>query len=251
MAARTDPYEILAQVYDQPDHEEITRAFLASANRFINERPEGSWVMDLACGTGIMASILSGRGVPVVGVDRSARMLRIARKRCRGSGVRFIQGDLATFRVDRPCAVATLCGDIVNHLPSAAVVRRVFRRIHQQLQPGGVLLFESHRRFCYEEYWKERTYHMEGDGGDLIMECDWDPRLRQATARMIGYVRNGPGRFRKVETTLREYFHSTQTLRAALGQAGFERIRPRQWSPWSDQHLEPEMDRLFWVARKG
>ena len=53
-----------------------------------------------------------------------------------------------------------------------------------------------------------------------------------------------------VETVLKEYLHSYATLRTELKKAGFSRIRAEKWSPWPDQHLEPEMDRLFWTARK-
>jgi SAM-dependent methyltransferase len=250
----TDPYERIVHVYDQPDHDEITHAFLARARRAIDARPKGSWVLDLACGTGVMAERLTHRGVPVVGVDISKPMLKIARRRCgRGRGrapSRFVASDLATFSVREPCAVATSCGDVINHLPNEAVLRRVFRRAHDQLLPGGVLIFDSLRRFCFEAYWPGQTYHLEGPGGDLTMECEWDPKRRIGTARMICYVRNPNGTFTKLETPLKEYLHTTPTLRRALRTAGFRDIRADLWSPWADQHLEPEMDRYFWTARK-
>ena len=252
--ARVDPYEQIAAVYDQPDHIEITRAFLARAKAEIAARPKGSWVLDLACGTGVMAELLARRGINVVGVDRSKPMLAIARRRCRTPGrrgPRFVEGDLVSFSVSEPCAVATSCGDVMNHLPSAAVLRRVFTRVHDQLEPGGVLMFDTIRRYCYEQYWTAQTYHLEGPAGDLTMECDFDPKRGIATANMICYAKNRNGSYSKSETPLVEYLHTTATLRKALRDAGFRHIEPELWSPWPDQHLEPEMDRYFWTARKA
>lgn len=249
--ARVDPYEQIAAVYDQPDHIEITRAFLARAKGEIAARPRGSWVLDLACGTGVMAELLSKRGIKVVGVDRSKPMLAIARRRCAGRASRFVEGDLTSFSVREPCAVATSCGDVMNHLPSAAVLRRVFERVHDQLEPGGVLMFDTIRRYCYEQYWTAQTYHLEGPAGDLTMECDFDAKRGIATANMICYAKNRNGSYTKSETPLVEYLHTTDTLRKALRDAGFRDVDPELWSPWPDQHLEPEMDRYFWTARKA
>lgn len=248
--SQSDPYARFARVYDQPEHEMVTRSFLERARPIIARRAPDSWVLDLACGTGVLASILSKQKVPVVGVDRARAMLKIARERCRNQRVRFVEADLATFSVREPCSVATATGDIVNHLPSAAVLRRIFRRVHQQLEPGGVLLFESLRRFCFEAYWTDKTYLYEGPDGDVVMECDWDPERLVGDVRMVCYAKDGRGGYEKVETRLKEYLHSYATIRTELKRAGFSRIRAEKWSPWPDQHLEPELDRLFWMASK-
>jgi len=239
-----------------PIFEPLTDAHVGIAAPRADDR-----LLDLACGTGVMAELLVKRGIPVVGVDRSTAMLAFARRRCGKNAQRdkdkgkprsrFVVGDLTSFSVREPCAVATSCGDVMNHLPTAAVLRRVFKRIFSQLQPTGVLMFETTRRYCYEQYWTAQTYHLEGPAGDLTMECDWDPQRGIATANMICYANNKNGSYSKSETLLTEYHHTTATLRKALRDAGFRKIVPALWSPWPDQHLEPEMDRYFWTARRA
>jgi SAM-dependent methyltransferase len=214
-------------------------------------RPRGTWVLDLACGTGVLARKLAGSGIPVVGVDSSREMLAIAKRRCRGVAgrVRFQRANLMNFRVREPCAVATACGDVMNHMLTRAPLVRILRRARQNLLPGGVLVFEAHNRFCYEHYWNGHDYVMEGAGGDLAMCCEWDASRRLATVRMIGYVRTRARCWERVETTLVERYHSDAELRSALREAGFEKIRREPWSPWPDQHLEPGIDRNLWTAR--
>lgn len=249
--ATYDFYRDLAAVYDQRDHTRIVRAFERRLRPLVKARPADTWVLDLGCGTGLLSDWLGAEGVPVIGIDLAPQMLTLARQRCRRHGRRtlFQQGDLTTFRVRQPCSVASASGEIINHLPSLGVVRRALRNVHRNLQPGGVLMFDSLRRFCYEQYWAECTYHMEGEGGDLVLECDWDPRRRAATAWLVGYVKEPDGRYRKIESELHERYYTDRELREALRAAGFRDIRREEWSAWEDQHLQPDIDRNLWTAR--
>jgi len=246
-------YDLLARVYDTPDHLEITESFHRAVRPLVRTRPRGTWVLDLACGTGVLAERLGRAGVPVVGVDGSREMLAIARRRCRAHGdrVRLRRGDLATFSVREPCSLATASGDVMNHMLSKSALVRVLRRIRRNLLPGGALVFEAHDRFAYEQYWDGHDYFMEGEGGDLAMSCEWDGRRGLATVRMVGYARVGRTgrRHEKVETTLTERWWSDAALRAALREAGFARIWRAPWSPWPDQHTQPAIDRALWSAR--
>jgi SAM-dependent methyltransferase len=244
-------YDLLARVYDTPDHLEITASFHAAEKPLVRARPRDTWVLDVACGTGVLAERLGRAGVPVVGVDGSREMLAIARRRCRGlDGVRFRRADLASFRVRERCSLATASGDVMNHMLSKAALVRVLRRIRQNLLPGGALVFEAHNRFCYEQYWDGHDYFMEGDAGDLAMSCEWDGARDLATVRMVGYARVGAAghRYEKVETTLTERYWGDAALRGALREAGFARIWRAPWSPWPDQHTEPAIDRNLWSA---
>ena len=244
-------YDLLARVYDTPDHLEVTHAFHAAIQPLVRARSKGSWVLDVACGTGVLAERLGRARVPVVGVDGSREMLAVARKRCRpfGRRVQLRRGDLARFRVPERCSVATASGDVFNHMLTRAPLVRCLRQVRRNLEPGGALVFDALNRFCYEHYWDDRDYFMEGEGGDIAMSCEWDAARRLASVRMVGYAKLGRGRYEKFETELVERYHTDGEFRSALREAGFERIRREPWSPWSDQHLEPALDRNLWTAR--
>jgi len=244
-----ETYALFASVYDLPDHAEITHAFIARALAEMRARKRGTSVLDLACGTGLMTELLAQKRVPVVGVDCSREMLAIARDR-KVRGAQWIEGDLTDFELETECSVATVCGDVLNHFPSMPALAPVLKHACNVLTSDGVLLFETTRKYCYENYWNDRTYHLEGKRGDVAMECDWDEQSEAAHVRMIGYAKNEDGTYTKFETHLTEYFHEESAIRSALHAAGFGAVNSELWSPWDDQHLEPEMDRLFWTARK-
>ena len=96
--------------------------------------------VDLACGTGDVASLLAGRyprGV-VTGVDLSAPMLAIARERNRFANVRFARGDVC----DLPFPDGS--ADIVTGsyaLRNAPDLREAVAEVRRVLSPGGVAAF--------------------------------------------------------------------------------------------------------------
>lgn len=68
---------------------------LAAARRLVVDLvPEGSTVLDMACGTGALCFELAARkNCRVVGVDLSLRMIEFARKCQQHDAVRFVHGD--------------------------------------------------------------------------------------------------------------------------------------------------------------
>src|SRR5688500_14923572 len=56
----------------------------------------GGQVLELGCGTGRVSIPIAREGISVVGLDRSAAMLDVARKKSRGlDNVRWVEGDMA------------------------------------------------------------------------------------------------------------------------------------------------------------
>ncbi|VXB44498.1 Methyltransferase family protein [Citricoccus sp. K5] len=75
-------YDALAELYDRtfpgPWQRPLDRH---SVDAFADALPRGGTILDLGCGTGHVTVELAFRGFNTIGVDPSARMLEIARKR--------------------------------------------------------------------------------------------------------------------------------------------------------------------------
>lgn len=250
---RSDPYEVFSRVYDQDVHLEIPRAFYRTLRPLVRDARRGPPILDLGCGSGLVTERIAADGARVIGIDGSRPMLALARRRCARwrERVRLLHRRLDAVRLAPEAHLALACGDVINHLPTPPALRRVLRSVRGALAPGGILVFDALTRFCFETYWPDNTHLLEGPHGDLLMDCDWDPRRRRGTARMIAYARDGRGRFRRTETTLHEYLWRDRELGDALAAAGFGEVWRRPWSAWPDQHLEPAMDRNLWCGRRA
>ncbi len=96
----------------------------------------GSRVLNVGCGTGLVAQHILAAGMSVVGVDMSEGMLVVARREC-PQGV-FIQMDLRELDAldqifEAVCAVAVLL-----HRPRAELVASL-QTFRAKLRPGGML----------------------------------------------------------------------------------------------------------------
>jgi SAM-dependent methyltransferase len=103
----------------------------------------GGLVVDLGCGSGIWAAALLDAGYDVLGVDVSAEMLEIARRRA--PRARFARGSLFDTPLPR-CAAITSIGECVTYGSDRAAGRAAFvallRRAHEALETGGLLVFD-------------------------------------------------------------------------------------------------------------
>lgn len=110
--------------------ERLVRRFCRSGGR--------SW-LDVACGTGRHLQFLR-RHYDVVGIDLSAPMLRLARRRL--PTTKLLLGDMRSFELEESFDVVSCLFSAVGHLRSEAELRAAFRNFAKHLKPGGVCLVE-------------------------------------------------------------------------------------------------------------
>ncbi|GAA1119492.1 methyltransferase domain-containing protein [Streptomyces javensis] len=94
-------------------------------------------VLDLGCGTGSLASLAAEWGHRVTGVDRSPRMVELARAKLAGTGAGVLVGDAAEPPVGDGRFDVVLVRHLLWMLPDQ---RAVLRRWVRLLRPGGRLV---------------------------------------------------------------------------------------------------------------
>ena len=102
-------------------------------------------VLDLACGTGAMTWILTGRGYELIGVDNSEDMLAAAMSKSgtvAGVPPIFLHQSMPKLDLYGTVDAAICCLDSLNYLTRPADVQRTFARLHLFVAPGGLLVFD-------------------------------------------------------------------------------------------------------------
>lgn len=97
---------------------------------------EGERVIDLACGTGDLAELATGRGARVVAVDFSGEMLRGGQRR--NIHAHFVQADAEVLPLADSCASGLTCGFALRNFASLPAVLAEIARV---LVPGGRVAF--------------------------------------------------------------------------------------------------------------
>lgn len=111
-------------------------------------------MLDLGCGTGRHAVLFGARGWRVTGVDRSAEMLAIARRRATEVGsrsVHFESGDIRSVRLDGRFDVALLMFAVLGYQLADADVAATLATAGAHLRPGGLLFFDVWNGSAVEE----------------------------------------------------------------------------------------------------
>lgn len=96
---------------------------------------EGSRVLDVACGTGVLIPDYIRRGADVTGIDISPEMIKLAERKYAGTGVRFICGDIETADVGQGFDAIV----VYNAFPHFPDPERLITHLSGLLTEGGVL----------------------------------------------------------------------------------------------------------------
>jgi SAM-dependent methyltransferase len=99
-------------------------------------------VVEIGCGTGLIAVRLARAGFDVTGLDPSERMLAAARRRPGAQRVRWMLGEVSGLTGDR-VDLAFMAGHVAQLLLTDEAWQEALTTIHGALRPGGVLAFES------------------------------------------------------------------------------------------------------------
>jgi SAM-dependent methyltransferase len=152
----------------------------------------------------------------VVGVDKSAAMLREARKK--SDRVRWVRQDLRSLRLPLTADAVTCHFDALNHLLERRDLETVFGRVARLLREGGLFVFDLNTVHMLR--WlngREKMFHA---GCDVFMASNaFDERAGIATFRQAWFLRRGRSYTRR-DIEVRERAYADADLRVMLRQAG-------------------------------
>ena len=134
--------EDVAARYDDPDDEMFQPAAIEPVVEFLAELAGDGAALELGIGTGRIALPLTGRGVPVHGIDLSEVMVARLRAKPGGERIEVAIGDFATTRVEGRFTVAYLVYNTINNLTTQDEQVACFENAAAHLVPGGCFVVE-------------------------------------------------------------------------------------------------------------
>ncbi len=99
-------------------------------------------ILDLGCGTGVLALLLNDRGIDVIGVDPAAGSLDVARSKPGASQIRWIHGDAAGLP-DTQVDLAVMTGNAAQAVVDQRDWAATLEGVRKALKPGGRFVFET------------------------------------------------------------------------------------------------------------
>lgn len=215
----------LAEIYDWLDSSERPDLdpYLAMADEF-----GAQTVIDIGCGTGILACKLAALGKEVTGIDPALASLAVASRKAFAERVRWIHGT-AEMLAESQADLVTMTGNAAQVFIDDEEWMSLLRRCRAAIRPGGRFVFEV--RDPSKEAWKlwnrEQSYQQieRTEVGKVETWVDLvEVRLPLVTFHNT-FVFHRDGSVLTSDSTLR--FRSQAEIREALTAASFlvEEIR--------------------------
>jgi predicted TPR repeat methyltransferase len=239
-----EAYSRLAGVYDEIVIDPCHDRWAAFLHEFWRTDPEGvRSVLDLCCGTGLLADELIARGYRVVGVDAADAMLALARERL-GPEVALRRMTLPDLAVDGVFDAAVCTFDGLNYL-APDELRLTMASLAPRLRPAGWFVFDLHTDAMMHFTISNPDVAGTSAGNDFVISSIVDPGARTCDTRIeLTRPRDGDP-FSELH---RQYFHTDAEVRAALHDAGF--AVTAVGDEYTHQPADASTLRATWTARR-
>ena len=199
-------------------------------------------VLDVCCGTGLLAAELIGRGYRVTGLDASEAMLARAR-RLLGPAVPLLHQSLPDIRVEEPFDAVVSTFDGLNYLTPSDFAASL-TRLASLIRPSGWLVFDLHTDAMMTFSQAHPLLNGNDHGWTFIITNDVDLELRTCRTRIEATHDVDGDTFSE---THQQYFHSDSDVSRALAAAGFVNIAVV--AEYSHEPVDSTTLRSTWVAR--
>lgn len=186
-----DNFDKIADEYDEALPEHVMAHYLDKRSAYLLDLCPSGRVLDVGCGTGVLAGRLAERGLEVTGLDPSQGMLSVmerehpavSRVRADGGSIPFADGDF-----DMAITVAAL-----HHVAHPDAVHRTLVEMMRVVRPGGhVVVWDHNPR---NPYWKILMAKVpQDDGSERLVPEDEIVRGLQAgggrivSTQQLGFV---------------------------------------------------------------
>ena len=263
-----DPYAEFALIYDEWQAlfpQPFALALTPYIRRAALDAPERS-LADLACGTGTFVHWWSARYPQwdVWGVDGSPAMVRCAQRAAKGlvrkhlpEGTastlprsRLFTQNLSKLSLPQPVGLATCLFDSLNHVTRTRDLERIFRRVRENLTPGGFLVFDLVDEIEFDEIFTGGSV-LEGESLYVGIESEI---FRQRGASMGHAIFNffrrvgSSDRWKKLRAVIVERCWTQDEVEALLENAGMESVSVERISPEDVEGVF--VPRTFWTCRR-
>ena len=242
---QVEAYTRLAGVYDEIVVDPCHGALASFLHELWSDDARGVHsVLDVCCGTGLLAAELAALGYEVVGLDASEAMLARARRRLR-SDVRLVRSTLPALAVtgEYDAAVCTLDG--LNYL-TPADLRSTFAALSRRIRPAGWLVFDVHTDAMMAFTVSRPVVHGEEAEHRFVISSTVDTRTRTCDTHVEIVPLDGNGAFSEQH---RQHFHPAPDMRSWLVDAGFDVTAVRDG--YSDRPADASALSATWIARRA
>lgn len=176
-------------------------------------------LVDLGCGSGVLASELSEKGMKVLGVDISEAMIRIASEKA--TKAQFVCSSIYTFEIPS-CDVITCIGEPLNYITDSEIsyesLERLFLKAFNSLSSNGYFIFD----ILTNQFPKSPSVKLyETAESIMVVSVSVNEATNVLERKIILFSKAGVGYTKEVEVH-RQFLFDRELVMTLLRKVGFE-----------------------------
>ncbi|MDE5715519.1 MAG: class I SAM-dependent methyltransferase [Anaeroplasmataceae bacterium] len=173
-------------------------------------------ILDLACGTGTLLTMLKLKGFSVVGLDLSSEIIEIAKEKAKINhlNIPFYVADMTDFSLNETFDLITCFFDSVNFLKDESQIQKLFSSALKHLNKNGLFIIDVFSKALFQEY--ENSF-IEEDY--TLFQINWTTKkINSTTLKHDITIWEGDAKYNE---SYYEYFHKIKSLK----HKGFKLLR--------------------------
>lgn len=182
MLVCTDHFDNIAEEYDRSLPSHVARHYLEKRVRFIRKLLPSGLILDIGCGTGVLARRLSQEGYHVAGLDSSLGMLKVMVKTT-NDGM-SVHGNALHLPFRSESFDLVVCVAVLHHIADAEEVADTISEMVRVAKVGGKVLIWDHNPL--NPYWPVIMRRVSQDiGGERLIPLNDILRGLQRTGQAL------------------------------------------------------------------
>lgn len=213
-------------LYQDKDYEEESEYITSLIKRY---NPNSKFILELGCGTGKHASILSTKGYDVLGIDISKAMLEEAEK----LGVNCQNSDVRNFRINQKFDTVISLFHVASYQITNEDLKQYFETAAKHLEKDGIFIFDVwYGPAVLEQKPEYREKILENSEMKIIRKAKPEVHINENCVTVNYDIKvenksNGLINELKEQHKLRYLFKPE--LELILENAGFEMVYSKEW----------------------
>ncbi|MET1014108.1 MAG: class I SAM-dependent methyltransferase [Paenisporosarcina sp.] len=214
------------------------------------KQPVGKSLLDIGCGTGVLASKFADAGFHVQAVDLSEEMLTMAHQRFtkKQQQIPLFCMSMSELNGFEEIDVAMIAIDSLNYLSEEQQVIDTFSAVYTSLKKGGHFFFDVHSIYKMDEIFLDGPFTFENENLAYIWHTEKGEAPHSVYHDLTFFVKTEGEMYERFEEHHFQRTYAEKQYVSWLKEQGFSSVSVE--SDWTSQQPTLSSERLFFHAIK-
>ncbi|RKW22233.1 class I SAM-dependent methyltransferase [Candidatus Gracilibacteria bacterium] len=207
--------------------------------------PEAKDVLEVACGTGIVAKELIKLGYNYTGLDINEKMLEKAKQNLKNLEKRLILGDMTNFNLNQKFDIVLCNYNSICHLLDWKSWQDFFEMAEKHLKKGGILVFDINTIFEFENITRDFAQFYNFGKNTVCLEMFKKGKIYEWLIKIFEIDKDG--KYILTEENVREISFPISKIEKELKSKNFEILEKIDFHYGE---VMKESERVYFICKK-